>query len=70
MIKSAKASHGNGVIELLPVAKQNLLILNAILFPEEKKLTSNYTETSEKVKKLRKESKAKFRDHGELWKQD
>ena len=40
------------------------------VFQKRKKIAFNYTETSEKVKKLRKESKATFRDHGELWKQD
>ena len=49
MIKSAKASHGSDVIELplVPYKIYPFQILNA----EEKKITFNRTETSEKGKK-------------------
>ena len=49
MIKSAKASHSSDVIELLlvPYKIYPFQILNAIRFPEEKKITFNRTETLE-----------------------
>ena len=49
MIKSAKASHGSDVIEplLVPYKIYPFQILNAIRFPEEKKITFNRTETLE-----------------------
>ena len=52
MIKSAEASHGNVVIELPPVPNKIYLlqILNAIRFPEEKKIVFNCTEAPEKWK--------------------
>ena len=59
MIKSAEASHGNVVIELLPVPNKIYLlqILNAIRFPEEKKIVLNCTEAPEKWKNWEKNQK-------------
>ena len=59
MIKSTKASHGSDVIELplVPYKIYPFQILNAIRFPEEKKITFNRTETSEKGKKWEKNQK-------------